>query len=54
MRYHGLAPWSSHLLHAELRDSRRLHCREFGHAGQPCELIFAVAAWREAVYFTDA
>jgi AhpD family alkylhydroperoxidase len=31
-----------------------LHSRELGHAGEPNERIFAIAAWREAPYFTDA
>ncbi len=31
-----------------------MHSRELGHAGEPNERIFTVAAWREAPYFTDA
>jgi AhpD family alkylhydroperoxidase len=31
-----------------------MHSRELGHAGEPNERIFMVAAWREAPYFTDA
>jgi AhpD family alkylhydroperoxidase len=31
-----------------------MHCRELKHAGQSDERIFAVAAWRETPYFTDA
>jgi len=31
-----------------------MHSRELRQAGEPDERIFAVAAWREAPYFTDA
>jgi AhpD family alkylhydroperoxidase len=31
-----------------------MHSRELKEAGEPDERIFAVAAWREAPYFTDA
>ena len=31
-----------------------MHSRELGHAGEPNERIFSVAAWREAPYFSDA
>jgi AhpD family alkylhydroperoxidase len=31
-----------------------LHSRELKHAGEPDERVHAVAAWREASYFTDA
>jgi AhpD family alkylhydroperoxidase len=31
-----------------------IHSRELQHAGEPTARIFAVAAWREAPYFTDA
>jgi AhpD family alkylhydroperoxidase len=31
-----------------------IHTRELQAAGEPNERIFAVAAWREASYFTDA
>jgi AhpD family alkylhydroperoxidase len=31
-----------------------IHSRELKAAGEPDERIFAVAAWREASYFTDA
>jgi AhpD family alkylhydroperoxidase len=31
-----------------------MHSRELGHANEPNERIFTVAAWREAPYFTDA
>lgn len=31
-----------------------IHSRELEHAGDPPARIFAVAAWREAPYFTDA
>ena len=31
-----------------------MHARELKQAGQPDERVFAVAAWREAPYFTDA
>jgi AhpD family alkylhydroperoxidase len=31
-----------------------LHSRELNHAGESDERIYAVAAWREASYFTDA
>jgi AhpD family alkylhydroperoxidase len=31
-----------------------MHARELKEAGEPEERIFAVAAWREAPYFTDA
>lgn len=31
-----------------------IHSRELEHAGEPNKRIFAVAAWREAPYFTDA
>ena len=31
-----------------------MHSRELKQAGEPDERIFAVAAWREAPYFTDA
>jgi AhpD family alkylhydroperoxidase len=30
------------------------HARELKHAGEPDERIFAVAAWRETPYFSDA
>lgn len=30
------------------------HSRELAHAGEPSARIFAVSAWREAPYFTDA
>jgi AhpD family alkylhydroperoxidase len=31
-----------------------MHAKELQHAGVPLEHIFAVAAWRETPYFTDA
>jgi AhpD family alkylhydroperoxidase len=31
-----------------------MHSRELGHAGEPNERIFSVAAWRDAPYFSDA
>jgi AhpD family alkylhydroperoxidase len=31
-----------------------MHARELVHAGESNERLFAVAAWREAPYFTDA
>jgi AhpD family alkylhydroperoxidase len=31
-----------------------MHSRELREAGEPDERIFAVAAWRDAPYFTDA
>ena len=31
-----------------------MHARELRHLGEPDERIFAVAAWRETPYFTDA
>jgi len=31
-----------------------MHARELKQAGEPDERIFAVAAWRETPYFTDA
>jgi AhpD family alkylhydroperoxidase len=31
-----------------------MHSKELKEAGEPDERIFAVAAWREAPYFTDA
>jgi AhpD family alkylhydroperoxidase len=31
-----------------------MHARELKEAGEPDERIFAVAAWREVPYFTDA
>lgn len=31
-----------------------MHCRELKKAGEKDERIFAVAAWRETPYFTDA
>src|SRR5258708_2997852 len=31
-----------------------MHSRELGHAGEPNERIFSVAAWREAPYFREA
>jgi AhpD family alkylhydroperoxidase len=31
-----------------------MHSRELKNAGEPDERIFAVAAWRDAPYFTDA
>jgi AhpD family alkylhydroperoxidase len=31
-----------------------MHSRALGHAGEPNERIFTIAAWREAPYFTDA
>jgi AhpD family alkylhydroperoxidase len=30
-----------------------IHARELGHSGEPVERIAAVAAWREAPYFTE-
>jgi AhpD family alkylhydroperoxidase len=31
-----------------------MHAKELQHAGVPLEHVFAVAAWRETPYFTDA
>ena len=31
-----------------------MHTRELEHAGEPNEKIFAIAAWRDAPYFTDS
>ena len=31
-----------------------MHCRDLKRAGETDERLFAVAAWREAPYFTDA
>ena len=31
-----------------------MHSRDLKKAGEPDERLFAVAAWREAPYFTDA
>jgi AhpD family alkylhydroperoxidase len=31
-----------------------IHSRELAHAGEPAERVNAVAAWRDAAYFTEA
>lgn len=56
----GVPPQTACLVH--LRASQingcsycvEMHSRELRQAGEPDERIFAVAAWREAPYFTDA
>lgn len=56
----GIPETTHHLVH--LRASQingcsvctDIHSRELEHAGEPSARIFAVAAWREAPYFTDA
>ena len=56
----GVPPWTVLLVH--LRASQingcsycvEMHSRELRQAGETDERIFAVAAWREAPYFTDA
>lgn len=56
----GLRAVTHHLVH--LRASQvngcsvcvDMHSRELREAGEPDERIFAVAAWREAPWFTDA
>ena len=55
-----MPPQTAYLVH--LRASQingcsycvEMHSRELRQAGEPDERIFAVAAWREAPYFTDA
>ncbi|HET7095685.1 MAG TPA: carboxymuconolactone decarboxylase family protein [Thermomicrobiales bacterium] len=57
---HGLPPTTNFLVH--LRASQingcgvcvDMHAREMKEAGEPDERIFAVAAWRDTPYFTDA
>ena len=56
----GLPPITTHLVH--LRASQingcslcvEMHARELRHAGESEEKVFAVAAWRDAPYFSDA
>lgn len=57
----GDVPHSTHLL-VHLRASQingcsfcvEMHSRELKDAGEPDERIFALAAWREAPYFSDS